>query len=71
MKSLKLHRMPSTQKRRAGRCQANVKVNTSHRMSGQNKTFNSTNMDGPAILRWNTELELLILVVGGAAHVFY
>ena len=42
-----------------------------HRMSGQNKTFNATNTDGPAILRWNIVLELLILVVGGAAHVFY
>jgi hypothetical protein len=40
-------------------------------MSEQNKTFNATNTDGPAILRWNIELELLILVVGGAAHVFY
>jgi len=40
-------------------------------MSGQNKTFNATNKDDPAILRWNIELQLLILVVGGAAHVFY
>ena len=40
-------------------------------MSGQNKTFNATDTDGPAILRWNIKLELLILVVGGAARVFY
>jgi hypothetical protein len=39
-------------------------------MNGVNKTFHATSIGYPAILRRNTELQLLITAVGGAMYFF-